>query len=65
MVGLKVQFMIVYNTANFSLNGDCEQPCHLLFKKTERKKERKRKMSSICFKQLWGGQARILGTGDV
>lgn len=62
MVGPKVQFMIIYNTAYASLNGFYKQLCHLLFKKTER---RKRKMSFICFRQLWGGQARILGTEDV
>lgn len=63
MVRLKVQFIIIYNTACISLNGFYEQLCHLLFKK-KKKKQKKRKMNLICFRQLWGGQARILGTED-
>jgi len=54
--------MIIYNAAYVSLNRFYEQLCHLLFKNTER---RKGKMSSICFRQLWDGQARIFGTEDV
>lgn len=62
MVGLKVHFIIVYHRAYVSLNGVYEQFCHLFFKKTER---RKKQMSSVCFRQLRGGQVRILGTEDV
>lgn len=40
MVRLKVQFMIIYNTAYVSLNGVYEQLCHLLFKKNREKEEK-------------------------
>lgn len=33
--------------------------------KKEKKSTRKRKMSSIYFRHLWGGQARIFGIEDV
>lgn len=64
----KVQFMIIYNKIYFGLNGFCEQ-CYNLFFKEKKKKNKtersKRKMSSIHFRHLWGGQARISVTEDV
>lgn len=65
---LKVQFMIIYNKTYINLNGFCKQYCNLFFKKKEKNEKestRKRKMSSIYFRHLWGGQARIFGTEDV
>lgn len=43
MVRLKVQFIIIYNTACISLNGFYEQLCHLLFKKKKKKQKKREK----------------------
>lgn len=53
MVGLKVQFMIIYNTAYVSLNGVYEQLCHLLFKKKNRKKEEKNELHLLQTAMGW------------
>lgn len=58
MVRLKVQFIIIYNTARISLNRFYEPLCHLLFKKKIKKVKTEKEKNELNLLQTamgWSG----------